>query len=223
MDYNKLYEDKDKRYYAHSRRELLPFVPGNVNSALDVGCGNGAFGALLKTTFPGMEVWGLEPDAASAAEAKDKLDLVIQGLFIATLPEFTGKKFDLIFFNDVLEHLADPEAAITMCRSLLNKGGHIVASMPNMRWYPVVLALLRYKDFKYTNAGVMDKTHLRFFTRKSMIRLFEDCGCRVDRMEGINKSTDFRFFNLLNFLLLGTQEDMKYPQFVTVASFDDCD
>lgn len=219
MDYKKLYDGKDKRYYAHDRTELLPFIPKNIRYVLDIGCGNGAFGMLLKKTFPGLEVWGVEPDEISAGEAAGRLDRVINGLFSNTDPGFAGKKFDAIFFNDVLEHLADPAEAIASCRALLATDGHVVASIPNIRWYPVVLSLLRYQDFKYANAGVMDKTHLRFFTRKSMIRLFEDCGCKVESITGINKSTDFKFFNVLNFLTLGKQEDMKYPQFVTVATF----
>jgi len=219
MDYKKLYASKDTGYFAHDRTELLPFIPKNIQSALDIGCGNGAFGMLLKKTFPDLEVWGVEPDDRSAGEASGRLDKVINGLFSNTDPGFAGKKFDIIFFNDVLEHLPDPAEAIAMCRVLLAAGGHILASIPNIRWYPVVLSLLRYQDFKYSNAGVMDKTHLRFFTWKSMIRLFEENGCKVVSITGINKSTDFKFFNVLNFLLLGKQEDMKYPQFVTVAAF----
>lgn len=218
MNYDKRYEGKDPLYFGHNRIELLPFIPEKVSTALDIGCGNGTFGALLKETYKEIEVWGVEPDKGSASQAKEKLDIVINDLFHSDHPEFSGQKFDVIFFNDVLEHLNDPTEALAMCKNLLTPNGHIIASIPNIRWYPVILSLLRYKDFKYTNAGVMDKTHLRFFTKKSMIRLFEESGYHVDSIQGINKSTDFKFFNLLNFLLLGQQEDMAYPQFVTVAS-----
>lgn len=217
MDYDKLYHDKNQGYYYHQRPEIMPFVPPTVRSALDIGCGNGLFGAMLKEKRA-CRVWGIEPNRDAANEARNKLDHVINGLFAKDVPELSGQKFDAIFFNDVLEHLADPFETLNQCRGLLNSGGYVIASIPNIRWYPVMMSLLRYKDFKYENAGVMDKTHLRFFTHKSMLRMFEDAGYKIVRSEGINKNTNFTWFNMLNFLLFKTQEDMKFPQFVVVAS-----
>jgi 2-polyprenyl-3-methyl-5-hydroxy-6-metoxy-1,4-benzoquinol methylase len=222
MSYDKLYKNKDEQYYSHKRTELLPFIPAGVKTVLDVGCGNGSFGTLLKKERQCV-VWGIEPDKTSALDAAKTLDVSINALFSNSVPELAGKKFDVIFFNDVLEHLAEPSEALSACKELLNDDGHIIASIPNVRWYPVILSLLRYKDFKYLESGVMDKTHLRFFTKKSMVRLFENSGYRVHQITGINKHRNFKFFNILNFLLLGTQEDMKYPQFVIVASnYDAC-
>jgi 2-polyprenyl-3-methyl-5-hydroxy-6-metoxy-1,4-benzoquinol methylase len=217
MDYEQLYEGKQDGYYFHGRPEILPFVPLSTRNALDVGCGNGAFGMMLKNQRS-CKIWGIEPNKAAAQEAEKKLDKVINGLFITGMPELAGQKFDAIFFNDVLEHLVDPGDALNYCKSLLNPNGYIVASIPNVRWYPVILSLLRYKDFKYEDAGVMDKTHMRFFTLKSMRRMFESNGYRIVKAEGINKNTNFTFFNILNFLLFNSQEDVKYPQFVIVAS-----
>jgi 2-polyprenyl-3-methyl-5-hydroxy-6-metoxy-1,4-benzoquinol methylase len=217
MNYEQLYEGKQENYYFHSRPELLPFVPVNIRSVLDVGCGNGAFGLTLKSQRS-CKVWGIEPNKQAAEEAEKKLDKVINGLFQKGMTELDGQKFDAIFFNDVLEHFVDPGEALNSCKDLLNPKGFIIASIPNVRWYPVVLSLLRYKDFKYEESGVMDKTHMRFFTLKSMRRLFESNGYRIVRAEGINKHNHFTFFNIINFLLFKTQEDMKFPQFVIVAS-----
>lgn len=216
MNYDQLYHSKNDTYYAHDRKELLAYVPSNINSALDIGCGGGAFGALLKQQT-NCEVWGIEPNKIAADMAVPKLDKVINGLFAKEMPELNGKKFDAIFFNDVLEHLTAPDETLADCYNLLNKDGYIISSIPNIRWYPVILSLLRYKDFKYADAGVMDKTHLRFFTKNSMIRLFNNAGYKVLKIEGINKSKNFFFFNIINALLFNTQEDMKYPQFVVVA------
>ena len=213
---NDIYKDKNAAYYIHTRPELIPFIPKTIKSALDVGCGSGNFGSMLKNLY-NCEVWGIEPNEAAAIEAATKIDKSIHNIFFNDMPELAGKKFDAIFFNDVLEHLADPGEALLACKKLLTPNGYIIASIPNMRWYPVILSLLRYKDFKYELAGVMDKTHLRFFTLKSMHRLFEDAGYKVVTAEGINKDTAFRFFNVLNFLLLNTQWDMKFKQFVIVA------
>jgi 2-polyprenyl-3-methyl-5-hydroxy-6-metoxy-1,4-benzoquinol methylase len=210
------YQDKTADYYAYTRPELLPFIPKTIKKALDVGCGSGSFGQTLKRNF-NCEVWGIEPDTEAAKKGVGLIDKMIINSFSANMPELEGMKFDCIFFNDVLEHLAEPEKALAYCKALLNNEGCIIASMPNIRWYPVVLSLLKYKDFKYQNAGVMDKTHLRFFTLKSMRRLFENTGYRIITAQGINKDTAYHLFNVLNFLLFNSQWDMKYPQFAIVA------
>jgi 2-polyprenyl-3-methyl-5-hydroxy-6-metoxy-1,4-benzoquinol methylase len=219
MNYEKIYEEKNSVYYTHSRSELMPYIPQGIKTALDIGCGTGVFGSLLKSRYP-CQVWGIEPNKASALEAEKKLDKVVNSTFFRNMPELISQKFDIIFFNDVLEHLVDPEEALDICKSLLNANGYILASIPNIRWYPVILSLLRYRDFKYEVAGVMDKTHLRFFTLKSMLRLFKDNGYKIITSNGINKSTSFKFFNLLNLLLFNSQWDMKFPQFVIVATIN---
>ncbi len=218
MYYQRLYHDKGDSYFHHNRPEMLDFVPQGVQTALDVGCGNGDFGALLKSKAL-CKVWGVEPNSLFAEQAKAKLDITINGLFDKNLEALAGQKFDAIFFNDVLEHLIEPAKTLNDCKTLLNNNGYIIASIPNIRWYPVILSLLRYKDFKYEPAGVMDKTHLRFFTRKSMVRLFEDAGYKVLRIEGINKDNSFKWFNALNFMLFNKLWDMKFPQFAVVAQY----
>lgn len=216
MDYEQLYQNKQASYYGHERLEILPYIPENIQNVLDVGCSNGAFGAMLKAERS-CTVWGVEPNKSAAVEAEKVLDKVINGLFSKDVSELISQKFDAIFFNDVLEHLIEPDEALITCKSLLNPNGYIIASIPNIRFYPVILCLLRYKDFKYEEAGVMDKTHMRFFTEKSMYRLFESCGYNVTKAVGINKHSNFKYFNILNFLLFGSQEDMKFPQFLIVA------
>jgi 2-polyprenyl-3-methyl-5-hydroxy-6-metoxy-1,4-benzoquinol methylase len=216
MDYDKFYQEKEDSYFSNSRSEIIPFVPSNIKMALDVGCGNGAFGKLLKKERQ-CSVWGIEPNKQVAIEAGEKLDKVINSLFIENIPALNGHTFDAIFFNDVLEHLINPGESLNYCKKLLNPQGCIIASIPNIRWYPVILKLIRYKDFKYEKSGVMDSTHLRFFTRNSMIRLFESNGYKVVNIEGINRNTNFRFFNIINSLLLRSQDDMAFPQFVVVA------
>lgn len=218
MDYEKLYQDKAETYYHHSRPEMIDFVPSNVRLALEIGCGNGAFGELLKKQRS-CTVWGIEPNKDASLEAEKKLDKVINNVFSAELPELIGQKFDAIIFNDVLEHLIDPAEVLNNCKKFLNEKGYIIASIPSIRWYPVLLSLIRYKDFRYQDSGVMDKTHLRFFTLKSMLRLFEDNDFEIVTAKGINKNNSFTAFNILNFLLFNVFEDMKYPQFGITASY----
>lgn len=215
MDYESLYNHKTPDYYTNTRNELLPFVPKNIKIVLDVGCGNGSFGYLLNRIFNCL-VHGIEPNSTSAKEASKKLTTVYHGYFDENYINSNERKFDCIFFNDVLEHMLKPEAALDQAKHLLTKNGKIVASIPNIRFYPVILSLIRYKDFEYKDSGVLDKTHFRFFTKKSMIRLFENSGFKVEIIAGINKQK-FKFLNLINFILFNQLEDMSFPQYVIVA------
>lgn len=212
---NKDYGEKNIDYYSNTRPELLEFISGEVTCALDVGCGAGNFGAMLKAVYK-CEVWGIEPEERSAAAAGKKLDKLLNIQFNKEALEKIDKKFDYIFFNDVLEHLAQPDEALRLATELLAEGGKIIASIPNIRFYPAMLQLIRYRDFKYLDAGVMDKTHLRFFTEKSMVRLFAENGLTVEKIRGINKH-DFRYLNVLNSLLFNKLADMKFPQYAIVA------
>jgi len=216
MSENSFYKDKDKSYFDHTRKELLKYIPEKIEKVLDVGCASGNFGQMLKEVY-NCEVWGVEPDTASAEIARTKLDHVKNSFFDSSIDIPTVNKFDCIFFNDVLEHLQQPEEALKLASKYLEAKGCIVASIPNIRYYPVILSLLRYKDFKYLDAGVMDKTHLRFFTKKSMIRLFEASSFKVNTIEGINKHR-YKYMEIANLLLFNNLEDMRYPQFAIVAT-----
>ncbi len=208
--------DKHDTYFSHPRPEMLPFVPMGASRLLDVGCGTGNFGALVKRER-GLEVWGQELTPASAAAARQQLDHVLCGDITAQLDELPDAHFDVITFNDVLEHLADPGDLLARIGGKLRPGGVVVSSMPNMRYYRVLLALLYGKDWKYEAEGIMDKTHLRFFTRRSMRRLFEEAGYEVLRQQGLYRTKSWRprLYQLLTFGAFGA--DTHYAQYATVA------
>jgi 2-polyprenyl-3-methyl-5-hydroxy-6-metoxy-1,4-benzoquinol methylase len=115
---------------------MLPFAPVKCSRLLDVGCAEGAFGETLKRTR-GIEVWGVEPTQSAAAIATAQLDEVIEGVFgpEINLPPRTS---NCIFFNDVLEHMLDPESALRYARGLLTPEGVVVASIPNIRSFPTI-------------------------------------------------------------------------------------
>lgn len=215
MEYEELYKDKTVGYYSNARDEMVARVPAGVKLALDVGCGDGAFGENLKNKR-NCTVWGIEPDKNSVATASEKIDKVINGIFVDDMPELKGMKFDAIFFNDVLEHLVAPQEALQLCKGILSEQGYVIASIPNLRYLPVMTSLIRDRDFKYQKFGVMDETHLRFFTQKSMIRLFEESGYEVLSIEGINAipPTGRKFFKRL---LFSKQPDLQFPQFAIVS------
>jgi SAM-dependent methyltransferase len=210
------YSSKPESYYELSRPEMVPFVPVASKTILEVGCSSGAFGALLKEKIPDCEVWGIEPDPKSAAAAAKRLDRVISGIYSADTPELEGKRFDAICFNDVLEHLIDPERVLIESRKFLNENGVIVASIPNILFFHQISKILIEQDWRYEEFGILDSTHLRFFTKKSIVRLFESCGFDLIRVTGINPGVGLKF-KILNFLALGWLSDWKFTQFAVQA------
>ena len=201
-------------YFTHPRPEIQAIVPADVKKVLDIGCGAGAFGVALKNKL-GCEVWGIEPVDEAANEARGVLDKVFTGLFEEVVDQI-DQQFDLVCFNDVLEHMPDPWSCLNRTKSLLKPGGIVIASMPNILHYQEFIDILVKKDFKYESAGIMDKTHMRFFTRKSMMRMFEECGYKVIEVKGLDP-TPSKKMRLISFLSFGYLEEMKYPQFAVKA------
>ena len=122
----------------------------------------------------------------------------------------------MIYFNDVLEHLVDPYTVLERIKLKLKKQGRIISSIPNVRYHNTFMKVLFQKDWKYEDYGVMDITHLRFFTGKSIKRMYEEAGFRVEKHHGINRSKSLKVY-LYNILFLFTALDIMYPQYVTVA------
>jgi 2-polyprenyl-3-methyl-5-hydroxy-6-metoxy-1,4-benzoquinol methylase len=199
--------------YDFDRAELLPFVPGSARALLDVGCGSGAFGRLLRSRRPGMELWAVEPDPASAHAAEDGFDHVVVGEFPDhRLPD---GRFDVVMCADVLEHMPEPETALRAAAKAIRPDGVMVASIPNVRhWRAVVWPLLRHGTWTYTERGILDRTHLRFFTRRSMHDFFTDNGWSVQSVTGINMIRREKLLSAASFRLL---DDFLLPQYVVVA------
>ncbi len=207
---------KDAAYYGRPRREMRRFVPATARRLLDVGCGAGAFAAGLKQERPGLEVWGVEMDPAAAARAERVLDRVLVGDAAAVLPGLGAERFDCIVLNDVLEHVWEPEQLLGRLRPLLGTGGRVVASVPNIRHHSAVADLVFRGKWEYTDEGILDRTHVRFFTRASLPGLFAGGGLVLERVEGINR-TGSRKFKLFDLLTLGRFADMGCLQFACVA------
>ena len=217
--------EKAPEYYGRPRREMVRHVPTEAAVILDVGCGAGAFGANLKQQWQDqgrqLEVWGVEMDAAAAERAAEVLDKVLVGDADTVLADLTASGlpaggFDAVILNDILEHVVAPENLLRELRPLLRAGGHIVSSVPNVRHFPNVVNLVVHGSWEYTDEGILDRTHLRFFTRSSMIALFEDCGFEVASLEGINPTGSLKF-KLMNLLTFGRWSDMRYLQFAIRA------
>ena len=218
------YSDKPALYYSESRPEMVRYIPATCRRVLDVGCSSGEFGALLKMDR-GVEVWGVEPFAAAAALATTRLDHVVEAPFDSDIA-LPLAFFDCIVFNDVLEHLIDPSPALNYSRTLLAPGGVIVASVPNIRHFPTIWRLAMHGEWEYREWGTLDRTHLRFYTRSSLKRLFESHGYDVNTLDGINpyrgvpntSERVWRLYKIVDALSARRFADMKFQQFAVVAT-----
>jgi len=164
--------DLSNRNNSHT---LMVELVGGTKRVLDVGCATGYLARAL--TERGCSVSGLESDSESAEEARPHLErLVVGDVETMDLAEaFGDARFDAIVFGDVLEHLRDPLAVLRKARALLADRGSIVASIPNIAHGSVRLALLAGR-FDYQELGLLDSTHVRFFTRSSIEDLFREAG-----------------------------------------------
>lgn len=194
---------------------MLAFVPSSARRILDVGCGTGLFASRLKKKLS-AEVWGIELEPEAAALASPRLDRVLAGDVLNLFGKLPKGAFDCIVLNDILEHLVEPEALLVGLRSKLAADGRLVASIPNVRYFPNLWELVIRGRWEYSDEGILDRTHLRFFTRRSMVKLFERCGYRLQSMTGIHATCSWKF-RLVNILTLGRWWDMKYLQFACVA------
>ncbi len=173
-------------YYHCDRPEVVARVQPAGRRVLDVGCAAGAMGAAMLAAGA-AEVVGIEVHPPAAALARGRLTAVYR-YDLETLPELPYPEgyFDVITLADVLEHLREPAAALRHLRRWLADDGRIVCSLPNIRHESVLLPLLVHGRWDYVDAGILDRTHLRFFTLSSMIRLLAEAGFELDgQVEGV--------------------------------------
>jgi 2-polyprenyl-3-methyl-5-hydroxy-6-metoxy-1,4-benzoquinol methylase len=146
-------------------------------SILEIGCHTGSLGEALKKR--GNRVWGIEINSDAAEKAKPFYEKVLVGdIEDDALWDAIIQRFDVIIFLDVLEHLVDPWKVLAKCKKLLKTKGFILISIPNVAFYAVRRGLL-FGRFNYQPSGILDKTHLRFFTFHSAQRLIQDCGYEI--------------------------------------------
>jgi len=164
-------------YYGHGRPEVAALVPSSARSIIDVGCGGGGLGKTIKDARPDVQVRGIEMVPSAASRARKVLDDVFEGGLEGGLPRDWPRP-DCVLFADVLEHVVDPWSALRKWHDTLAPGGTVVVSLPNAAHREVMSELVRGK-LEYKDAGVLDRTHLRFFTRDTAVELLEKAGFEV--------------------------------------------
>ena len=165
---------------------MVPFIPELRRRVLDIGCAQGRFLAQL----PGVEErWGVEPSVA-AEVAATRLDKVLHATYDGAEAALPLGYFDVILCNDVIEHMVDHDAFLERVKPLLRPGGVLIASIPNVRHIWNLFDLVVKKQWRYTDWGILDRTHLRFFTKRSIGETLVRHGYDVELLQGFNSAME---------------------------------
>ncbi|HEX3866796.1 MAG TPA: class I SAM-dependent methyltransferase [Gemmatimonadaceae bacterium] len=173
-------------YFEITRTELVDMLAAPPQHLVEFGCGAGATGAEVKRRFPHCLVEGFEYSATAAELAAKRLDRVhtgdVERVDFATL--FAPASIDALLLADVLEHLYDPWALLVRIRPFLTRDAQVIASIPNIRNLALITALAA-GTFAYEPAGLLDVTHIRFFTRREIVKMFAETGYEIVTMNGV--------------------------------------
>lgn len=206
---------KSESYYQSIREDMLQFIPTRVRRTLELGCGEGGFSSLLKDEL-NAETWAVEVNENCARKAAARLYKVINDDAFNCLDELPDGYFDCIICFDVLEHLVDPYSLLNSLKSKAAIGGVFVTSIPNIRYYSVFKDFVFHGNWDYKDQGVLDKTHLRFFTYKSILKMWDELGFEILLTKGIH-STRSRTCRILQLLTFNFFSDIRYKHFVSIV------
>lgn len=202
-------------YYGLVRSEIAPLLPPRLGSGggrvLDFGCGAGETLNWLRQIYPAAEMVGIDANRALQERLQRNAD---RAIFIEPhdrLPANLGQ-FDLVLALDVLEHLADPLSMLRQLVAQLAPGGSVIVSLPNVAHYSVVMPLLMRRRFAYQDAGILDRTHLRFFVEDTALALMNDAGLVVDA--GVVNGLQRRRNQLINLASFGLLRHRMVEQYI---------
>jgi 2-polyprenyl-3-methyl-5-hydroxy-6-metoxy-1,4-benzoquinol methylase len=210
--------------YNFFNQTVFSQVPADALRILDFGCDTANLSVALKNQNPKRYVAGVEIVEAAAEVARQKIDKVYSFNVDTDGMQLGDDRFDTVIFADVLEHLYDPKAVLEQMRPFILEGGQVIACIPNIQHHSIFRALLR-GDFQYQKVGLLDDTHIRFFARANIYKLFldaayfprlaarivtpRDCDPLASELAGIVKQELYGTFN---------EENLDSYQFVFKAT-----
>jgi len=164
-------------YYEQFRGDVIAAVPSEAKCVLSVGCAGGISEAEL--VKKGIKVVGVEINREAAKIARRRGLTILEGDASEVDVSVTGEVYDCIIYADVLEHLPDPVAVLKRHVKHLRSGGTVYISIPNFRHYSVFWELFVRGQVRYKDAGILDRTHLRITTRKTVLEWLEKVGLEL--------------------------------------------
>lgn len=213
-----LYRDKQRGYFNYPRLDLLEMLhPRTGLKMLELGAGDGA--TLRRAKAQGIASYVVGIDLVEIEAPQDDQPAVDRFL-VGNIEEMTldlpAGFFDVVLCADVLEHLIDPWSVVRSLAGHLRRGGLFLSSIPNVRNHRVLTQIVLRGDFHYADAGLLDRSHLRFFCRQNIRELFEEAGLVVEAMD-VNMGGYGLRHRLINALAGGLLEDFFVFQYRTAA------
>lgn len=209
-----LYQSKIDDYFSAARKEILDLTPPFSARVLEIGCGSGQTLEMIKQLKLCHSTVGIELFEQAAENARTRVDKVYHlDIEKQEVPADLGQ-FDLILMLDVLEHLVDPWGVLEKVhRAHLKTDGKMIISLPNVRHFTCALPLLLKGEFAYQERGILDKTHLRFFTQKSGTKLIKEAGLCIEKIKPTSLDWSLNS-GKLNAITLGLFSEFLTSQFI---------
>ena len=206
--------------YTGRRDDILRLIPPDAKKVLDIGCSIGTLGAAIKAQT-GAQVVGIELSQEMADVAATQIDMVFVGDVeeIIFRQAFQDLTFDTIILADLLEHLRDPWSVLAAAVKHLDRKGIVIASIPNVRHISTILSLVLIGYWPYRDRGIHDRTHLRFFSKRNIIELFEKSCLSIEKMQANYRFVDraCRINHLARFFALPVLRDFLAFQYLIRA------
>jgi 2-polyprenyl-3-methyl-5-hydroxy-6-metoxy-1,4-benzoquinol methylase len=211
-----MYQDKPEFYFNQLREELIELIPNkNNNKVLEIGAAGGYLLVELKKRKIASEVVGVDlMHLPNTKQNNPDIDKFIFGNIENMDLNLPENYFDVIICGDVLEHLIDPWSVLSKIHKFLKAGGVIILSIPNFREFFTLYTIVVKADFAYSEYGILDKTHLRFFCKKNILALLTGTSYKPLSLHSTYISGSMRTLNKLTFNLF---KDFLTKQYLVVA------
>jgi len=216
--YETLYSNKESSYFTASRMDIIELLPNfKSNRILEFGAGTGETLLVAKSLGLASEVVGIElVKIENSNQEHPEIDKFIIGNIETLELDVEENYFDVIICADVLEHLVEPWQIVRKLSRYLKTGGFFISSIPNIRHYTVIRSILIHGNFEYKDGGILDKSHLRFFCKNDVIKMFQDGGFYIEKIKNNMGGYGLRQ-KLVNYITFGLFQELFVFQFCTVA------
>lgn len=207
---------KKELYYGGIRIELIKMLPSVSGRFLEAGCGTGGTLEYLKSNGASYVAGIDKNEEAIGLASRRGLDFVAVANVESDRLPFEEKEFDCIILADVLEHLYDPWDTLKRLASLLKDSGYVLLSIPNIKYAHILRRLIFHDEWAYCEEGILDNTHIRFFTLREIEKLLEYAGLKISELKW--RELSGRTFKILNAILFNKIRSFSIVQYYVMAN-----